>query len=175
VTRSCSIFAVVMTIGGLQGLSCPNVPVCPTPFFYLLAVPMQLPSHHFRSRFAALRPGGPVSTRFFGTNPTVLQVGSTVFVHGGLLPKHVDYGLDRISEYAFNFKASYGMKLKALQLGALFATVGMFTTALLSEHVVISIPFFKTNPQVGSHGVRARGFLPRYVDQPIKKIRLLSV
>lgn len=62
---------------------------------------LQLPSHvppHFKSRFAALRPGGPASTRFFGTNPTVLQVGSTVFVHGGLLPGHVDYGLDRISE-----------------------------------------------------------------------------
>ncbi|GAQ90338.1 hypothetical protein KFL_006290030 [Klebsormidium nitens] len=53
---------------------------------------------HFKSRYAALRPGGPASTRFFGTNPTVLQVGSTVFVHGGLLPGHVDYGLDRINK-----------------------------------------------------------------------------
>ncbi|WIA20087.1 hypothetical protein OEZ85_005946 [Tetradesmus obliquus] len=48
-------------------------------------------------REAALRPGGPITRRFFAPHPTVLQVGSTLFVHGGVLPSHVEYGLERIN------------------------------------------------------------------------------
>ncbi|XP_059655257.1 shewanella-like protein phosphatase 2 [Cornus florida] len=51
-----------------------------------------------RARIAALRPNGPISSRFLARNLTVLVVGESVFVHGGLLPKHVLYGLDRINE-----------------------------------------------------------------------------
>ncbi|KAK9665019.1 hypothetical protein RND81_14G084700 [Saponaria officinalis] len=51
----------------------------------------------FRARIAALRPKGPISTRFFADNVTVLVVGENVFVHGGLLAKHVKYGLQRIN------------------------------------------------------------------------------
>jgi hypothetical protein len=50
------------------------------------------------ARAAALAPGGPVALRFLARHPAVLQVGSTVFVHGGLLPHHVRYGVDRINE-----------------------------------------------------------------------------
>ena len=50
------------------------------------------------ARHAALHPGGPLCRRFFAQHPTVLQVGSTLFVHGGLLPSHVDYGVARINE-----------------------------------------------------------------------------
>lgn len=156
-----------MTVGRLQGLApfCSNVPVRPALFFDLLAVLMQLPSHvptHFRSRFTALRPGGPVSTRFFGTNPTVLQVGSTVFVHGGLLPGHVDYGLDRISEYASI--AFYGMKPKVSQSGDCRTTQVDHGLDPIFEHVVISIAFFEMKPQGREHGVCAGTFLPGYVD-----------
>lgn len=52
----------------------------------------------FRARIAALRPDGPIASRFLSKNVTVLVVGESVFVHGGLLPKHVYYGLDRINE-----------------------------------------------------------------------------
>ncbi|KAL8142608.1 hypothetical protein V2J09_015640 [Rumex salicifolius] len=52
----------------------------------------------FRARIAALRPNGPISTRFLSDNPTVLVMGDNVFVHGGLLPSHVEYGLERINE-----------------------------------------------------------------------------
>ncbi|CAI9262964.1 unnamed protein product [Lactuca saligna] len=52
----------------------------------------------FRSRIAALRPQGPVATRFLSKNLTVVVVGESVFVHGGILPDHVAYGLDRINE-----------------------------------------------------------------------------
>ncbi|XVF84283.1 hypothetical protein PTKIN_Ptkin17bG0024500 [Pterospermum kingtungense] len=54
--------------------------------------------HSIRTRIAALRPDGPISRRFLATNLTVLVVGDSVFVHGGLLKKHVDYGLERINE-----------------------------------------------------------------------------
>uniref|UniRef100_A0A5B6ZMD1 Calcineurin-like phosphoesterase domain-containing protein n=1 Tax=Davidia involucrata TaxID=16924 RepID=A0A5B6ZMD1_DAVIN len=51
-----------------------------------------------RARIAALRPNGPISSRFLSKNLTVVVVGESVFVHGGLLPKHVFYGLERINE-----------------------------------------------------------------------------
>ena len=49
------------------------------------------------ARMSALQPGGPIAQRFFASHPVVLQVGQSVFVHGGLLPQHVDYGLERIN------------------------------------------------------------------------------
>ncbi|KAM0038042.1 putative calcineurin-like phosphoesterase domain, ApaH type, metallo-dependent phosphatase [Helianthus debilis subsp. tardiflorus] len=51
----------------------------------------------FRARIAALRPKGPIATRFLSKNLTVLVVGESVFAHGGLLPEHVDYGLEQIN------------------------------------------------------------------------------
>ncbi|XP_058094287.1 shewanella-like protein phosphatase 2 [Magnolia sinica] len=51
----------------------------------------------FHARLAALRPNGPIARRFFSDNPTVLVVGNSVFVHGGLLEDHVMYGLERIN------------------------------------------------------------------------------
>ncbi|XP_040988060.1 shewanella-like protein phosphatase 2 [Juglans microcarpa x Juglans regia] len=51
-----------------------------------------------RARVAALRPHGPISSRFLSQNVTVLVVGDSVFVHGGLLPVHVSYGLEKINE-----------------------------------------------------------------------------
>ena len=44
------------------------------------------------ARAAALAPGGPVTARFLARHPVALQVGSTLFVHGGLLPRHVPGG-----------------------------------------------------------------------------------
>lgn len=50
-----------------------------------------------RARIAALRPNGPISVRFLSQNATVLVIGESIFVHGGLLPQHVDYGLEKIN------------------------------------------------------------------------------
>eukprot|EP00210_Caulerpa_lentillifera_P007541 g7204.t1 len=50
------------------------------------------------ARWAALRSGGPLSMRFMARHPTVLQIGSTVFAHGGLLPLHVKDGLEVINK-----------------------------------------------------------------------------
>lgn len=52
------------------------------------------------ARTAALGPGGEVTRRFLAPNPVVLQVGSTLFVHGGLLRQHVDHGLGSINREA---------------------------------------------------------------------------
>lgn len=57
----------------------------------------------FRSRIAALRPNGPIASRFLSQNLTVVVVGDSVFVHGGLLPDHVAYGLERINEEVRNW------------------------------------------------------------------------
>lgn len=46
-------------------------------------------------RGAAFGPGGPYARRF-AERPIMVRVGDTLFVHGGILPKHVAYGLDRM-------------------------------------------------------------------------------
>jgi hypothetical protein len=49
-----------------------------------------------RAHAAAFAPGGPMA-RILAERPVVAIVGDTVFVHGGVLPANVDYGLDRIN------------------------------------------------------------------------------
>ncbi|PON57140.1 Calcineurin-like phosphoesterase domain, apaH type [Trema orientale] len=56
-------------------------------------------SDGFRARIAALRPSGPISTRFLSKNVTVAVVGGSVFVHGGLLSDHVvNHGLEKMNQ-----------------------------------------------------------------------------
>jgi hypothetical protein len=50
-----------------------------------------------RGRAAAFAPGGPYAKILEG-RPFVVKVGDSVFVHGGVLPKHVAYGLDRMND-----------------------------------------------------------------------------
>ena len=50
-----------------------------------------------RGRAAAFAPGGSYAELIAG-RPFVVKVGDTVFVHGGILPKHVAYGLDRMND-----------------------------------------------------------------------------
>lgn len=49
-----------------------------------------------RGRVAAFRPGGPYA-RLLAERPVILVLGETLFVHGGLLPGHLEYGIDRIN------------------------------------------------------------------------------
>ena len=53
------------------------------------------PAH--RGRVAAFRPGGPYA-RLLAERPVVLILEGTVFVHGGLLPDHLEYGVERINK-----------------------------------------------------------------------------
>ncbi|MEO7091842.1 MAG: calcineurin, partial [Polyangiales bacterium] len=48
-----------------------------------------------RGRAAAFAPGGGYA-RMLANRPLLMKVGDTVFVHGGILPKHVAYGLDKM-------------------------------------------------------------------------------
>eukprot|EP00892_Ulva_mutabilis_P010785 jgi/Ulvmu1/8079/UM004_0316.1 len=49
------------------------------------------------ARASAVQPGSAFTRRFFAEHPMVLQVGSTVFVHGGLHPEHVHIGVDKLN------------------------------------------------------------------------------
>eukprot|EP00879_Flechtneria_rotunda_P016428 GHRR01017192.1.p1 GENE.GHRR01017192.1~~GHRR01017192.1.p1 ORF type:complete len:319 (+),score=54.12 GHRR01017192.1:160-1116(+) len=49
-----------------------------------------------QARAALFLPGGLVA-RDLSRNPTVLVVNDTAFAHGGLLPVHVNYGLERMN------------------------------------------------------------------------------
>ncbi|KAF8711326.1 hypothetical protein HU200_029354 [Digitaria exilis] len=75
----------------------------PQPRNPFLGVPKSFPGvkpefwDGMRSRLAALRPDGPIARRFLADLPTVLVVGDSVFVHGGLLEANVEYGLERIN------------------------------------------------------------------------------
>jgi len=50
-----------------------------------------------RARAQALRPGGEFA-RLLAERNTILIVGRSVFVHGGVLPEHVELGVDRMNE-----------------------------------------------------------------------------
>lgn len=49
------------------------------------------------ARWSLYRPGGPMA-RELAKNPTVLVVNDIVFAHGGLLPHHLKYGVQRIND-----------------------------------------------------------------------------
>ncbi len=49
-----------------------------------------------RGRASAFAPAGPYA-RMLAKRPVVARVGDSIFVHGGVLPKHVKHGLDKIN------------------------------------------------------------------------------
>jgi hypothetical protein len=57
-----------------------------------------------RGRAAAFAPGAPYALKL-AQHLVVAQIGDTLFAHGGVLPAHVDYGLDRINREASAFLA----------------------------------------------------------------------
>lgn len=56
------------------------------------------------ARSILLRPGGPLASEL-ARHAVVIKVDDWVFCHGGLLPHHVDYGIERM-----NREVSYWMK-----------------------------------------------------------------
>ena len=55
-----------------------------------------------RGRAAAFLPGGPYALKMSG-RPTILILGDSVFVHGGVSPEHVRYGIERINREVGQF------------------------------------------------------------------------
>lgn len=78
-----------VTAGGLAAFSLFGPPDA-------AASPVQLPPEA-RGRAAAFAPGGTYAT-LLAARPFFAKVGTTLFVHGGILPKHVAYGLDRMND-----------------------------------------------------------------------------
>lgn len=50
-----------------------------------------------RIRYSVYRPGGPMAMEL-AKNPVVLIVNDTAFAHGGLLPAHVNYGIEKLNQ-----------------------------------------------------------------------------
>jgi hypothetical protein len=57
-----------------------------------------------RGRAAAFMPGAPYALEL-SQHLTIAQVGDSLFAHAGVMPAHVDYGLDRINREASAFLA----------------------------------------------------------------------
>ena len=51
-----------------------------------------------RGRAAAFSPGSGSYAAMIANRPVIARVGDTWFVHGGILPKHVAFGVDRIND-----------------------------------------------------------------------------
>jgi hypothetical protein len=49
-----------------------------------------------KARVGLFSPGGPLAQQL-AMNSTVLIVNDTVFAHGGLMPRHVEFGLERLN------------------------------------------------------------------------------
>lgn len=71
-------------------------PVPPLPTEHKHNMPA-LKNKAIAARWASLSPGGPLTQRFLAPHPVVLQVGSTLFVHAGVLPEHARFGLERMN------------------------------------------------------------------------------
>ncbi len=54
---------------------------------------------HQRARMAAFMPGGPYAD-LLAQRQVILQLGDNVFVHGGVLPDHIAFGIDEINAAA---------------------------------------------------------------------------
>lgn len=52
---------------------------------------------HLRGRVIAFRPGG-IYAKILSTHNTIVIIGKTLFVHGGVTPKYARYGIDKINE-----------------------------------------------------------------------------
>jgi hypothetical protein len=51
----------------------------------------------YQGRAGAFLPGGGIALKL-AERPLIVMVGDTAFVHGGVLPAHVNYGIDRLND-----------------------------------------------------------------------------
>jgi len=68
----------------------------------------------WRPRAAAFLPGGPYA-RLLAEQPLAVVVGRTVFVHGGLLPRHIDGGLEQLNHATHAWLLGEGPEPEVLQ------------------------------------------------------------
>lgn len=70
-----------------------------------------------QKRGAAFLPGAPYAQILAGTQVTAI-VGRTVFAHGGILPKHVEAGLDSINQLASAWMMGQGAEPAMAAMGS---------------------------------------------------------
>ena len=66
----------------------------------------------FRERAEAFLPGGAYA-KTLSRRPVVAVVGASAFAHGGILPEHVEYGLDRINREVMSWMAGDSPRIPA--------------------------------------------------------------
>jgi len=64
-------------------------------------------SPYQRGRVVAFRPGGPYA-KIFGNHNTLMIIGKTLFLHGGLTPKFMDLGIENINKLVSNWMKGIG-------------------------------------------------------------------
>ena len=79
-----------------------------------LGVPLETLPEGRRGRYLAFRPGGPYARRL-APHDVVAIVGDTLFVHGGVLPVHVEHGLDRLNAETRAWLLSEGPRPEVLR------------------------------------------------------------
>lgn len=67
-----------------------------------------------RARVTAFRPGGPYA-RVLARRNTVVIIGPNVFVHGGVLPNYVDYGVEKLNAEIRAWLAGDGPRPRAVE------------------------------------------------------------
>lgn len=121
----------------------------------LVGVPDEIPGippeflNGIRVRIAALRPNGLISSRFLSNNQTVVVVGDSVFAHGGLLEKHVVYGLERLNDEVRDWIRGLSERVESRMVRGADSVVWLrsFSNKLVKdgdcsilEHVLATIP-----------------------------------
>ncbi|XP_065860789.1 shewanella-like protein phosphatase 2 [Euphorbia lathyris] len=105
-----------------------------------------------RARIAALRPDGPIANKFLSKNVTVLVIGDSIFVHGGLLAEHVDYGLERMNKEVRDWISGLAQKSapsycrgrdSVVWLRKFSHEVAMNCDCAALEHVLATVPGVK--------------------------------
>jgi hypothetical protein len=84
-------------------------------------------AEHLKGRAKAFQPGGAYA-KILSKNKSIVIVGDTVFVHGGVLPKWANYGIDKI-----NKEVSQWMKGEIAKPLAVLDTEGPFWSRHFSK------------------------------------------
>ena len=69
-----------------------------------------------RGRVAAFRPGGPMAD-LISHHPVILVLKGNVFVHGGVLPAHLEYGIERLNNEVQGWLLGQGRAPKFIHTG----------------------------------------------------------
>ncbi len=144
---------------------------------------------HERARRAAFLPGGPYARRLIRRD-VVVQLGETVFVHGGVLPGHLGYGLTRINDETRRWIAGEAPRPSHVGDGPLWTTVYSSTVVAPGTCAVLDevLAALSAKRMVVAHVVQGEGItsacsgrvwridvgLARYYGGPVEVLELTA-